>query len=184
MLRTICPRTKLIRMLPFETGKDRKPMTGKQLLTVAVMTLFLGSCVQDSGPKEGMGTLIGAGLGALAGSQIGDGKGQLAAVAIGALAGAYIGKEIGKSLDKADRLEMQNATQKALEKSPSGKVTEWKNPDSGHAGTITPQPAFETAQGSTCREYQQTVTVAGETATGYGTACRQPDGSWHIVAKD
>jgi len=159
-------------------------MSRKRFLAAVTVVLFLSACAQDSGPKEGMGTLIGAGLGALAGSQIGDGKGQMAAVAIGALAGAYIGKEIGKSLDRADRLAMQQATQTALEKSPSGKVTEWKNPDTGHYGTVTPQPVFETAEGQTCREYQQTVTVGGETVTGYGTACRQPDGSWRIVAND
>ncbi len=32
--------------------------------------------------------------------------------------------------------------------------------------------------GQQCREYQRTVTIDGKTETAYGTACRQPDGTW------
>ncbi|MEE8203551.1 MAG: hypothetical protein V3R74_07315, partial [Alphaproteobacteria bacterium] len=32
-----------------------------------------------------------------------------------------------------------------------------------------------------CREYQTTVNVGGQVEQAYGTACRQPDGSWQIV---
>ncbi len=32
--------------------------------------------------------------------------------------------------------------------------------------------------GEQCREYQRTVTIDGKTETAYGTACRQPDGTW------
>ena len=35
--------------------------------------------------------------------------------------------------------------------------------------------------GQQCREYQRTVTIDGKTETAYGTACRQPDGSWKII---
>lgn len=31
-----------------------------------------------------------------------------------------------------------------------------------------------------CREYTQKMIVAGQTHTTYGTACRQPDGTWAI----
>ena len=48
-------------------------------------------------------------------------------------------------------------------------------------GTVTPQPAYQTAEGTYCREYQTTVTVGGQTESAYGTACRQPDGSWRVV---
>ena len=49
------------------------------------------------------------------------------------------------------------------------------------AGSVTPLRTTETAQNNVCREFQQTITVGGETRQGYGTACRQPDGSWRIV---
>ncbi len=36
--------------------------------------------------------------------------------------------------------------------------------------------------GRTCREFQQSVTISGETEQAYGTACLQPDGSWEITS--
>lgn len=35
--------------------------------------------------------------------------------------------------------------------------------------------------GSYCREYNHTVVIDGERRQAYGHACREPDGSWHIV---
>ena len=32
-----------------------------------------------------------------------------------------------------------------------------------------------------CREYTQVFEIGGEREEGYGTACRQPDGTWQIV---
>lgn len=153
----------------------------RKIAIVLAATLVLGACSGDQGQKQTGGTLLGAGLGALAGSQIGSGRGQLAAVAIGALAGAFVGGEVGKSLDKADRIAMQNTTQRALETAPSGQTVSWRNPDSGHSGTVTPEPAVQTDSGQYCREYQQTVTIDGRSEQAYGRACRQPDGSWKIV---
>ena len=157
-------------------------MNAPKIVTVAVAALMVTACTSDGNQKQQLGQIVGAGLGALAGSQVGSGRGQLAAVAVGALAGAYVGTEIGKSLDRADRAAMQTTTQKALESSKSGNPVKWSNPDSGNSGTVTPQPAYAKEDGAYCREYQQTVTVGGETETAYGTACRQPDGSWKIVS--
>ena len=149
------------------------------LSAVALTALILAGC--DGGTKEQFGTVIGAGVGALAGSQIGDGRGQLAAVAVGTLLGAIAGSQVGKSLDHADRLAMANAQQQALETGKSGANTTWRNPDSGNSGAITPQPAYQEASGRHCREFQQAITVAGKTESAYGTACRQPDGTWRII---
>jgi len=46
---------------------------------------------------------------------------------------------------------------------------------------MTPTRTYQTASGSYCREFTQTIVVGGRTEEGYGTACRQPDGSWQIV---
>lgn len=154
----------------------------KKVVAILAAAFLLGACANDGkGQKEAGGTLLGAGLGALAGSQIGSGRGQLAAVAIGALAGAFVGNQVGKSLDRADKIAMERSTQNALETAPSGQAVAWRNPDSGNSGTITPQPAVQTNTGEFCREYQQTIVVAGRSEDAYGTACRQPDGSWKIV---
>ena len=45
-----------------------------------------------------------------------------------------------------------------------------------------PVRTVQQADGTYCREFQQTVTVGGRTEEAYGTACRQPDGSWKIVS--
>jgi hypothetical protein len=43
-----------------------------------------------------------------------------------------------------------------------------------------PSSAYQPA-GQTCRQYQTTVTVDGQTQPGFGTACLQPDGTWRMI---
>lgn len=148
------------------------------LLTI-LMFLFAG-CTQHMGQKEGAGTLIGATTGALLGSNIGGGEGRVFAVAIGTLAGALFGQEIGRSLDRADRIAMGQNAQYALEHTRSNEITRWDNPDSGNSGSMTPTRTYQQASGQYCREYRQTVMIGGQHQEAYGTACRQPDGSWLI----
>ncbi len=153
-----------------------------KLSLLAVLAISLAACTRDSGPKETGGTLIGAAAGGLLGAQFGSGSGKLAATAAGVLLGAWVGNEVGRSLDRADRLAMAHTTQTALETGPSNESVVWNNPDTGHRGTVTPQPAYQTPQGQYCRECQQTVTIGGRTEQAYGTACRQPDGTWKVVS--
>ncbi len=149
-----------------------------RIAPVVLMVALLSAC--QSGPKETGGTLLGAGLGALAGSQIGSGKGKLAAVAIGAVAGAMIGGNIGRTLDAADRrYAMQAQTQ--AHASPLGQQVNWNNPQSGNYGSFTPtRDGRDANTGAYCREYQTVINVGGRQETAYGTACKQPDGSWKI----
>lgn len=144
-----------------------------KIILISAIVFSLVSCT-----KEDSGTLLGAVGGALLGSAVtGDSS---VGVVIGSLAGAYIGRDIGKNLDEADQQKMYQTTQSALETGTSGNATQWHNPDTGNSGTVTPQPAYDNTDGQYCREYQQTVTIAGKPETAYGTACRQPDGSWKI----
>lgn len=152
----------------------------QQVFTVLMLTLALGVAPAAAGQKQTLGTLLGAGAGAVVGSQVGSGKGQLAATAIGALLGAGLGNSVGKSLDAADQAAMGKTMHQGMESTPSGQAVAWSNPDSGHSGTYTPQPAREVAPGKFCREFQQTVVIGGKEEKGYGTACRQPDGSWQV----
>ncbi len=46
---------------------------------------------------------------------------------------------------------------------------------------MTPLRTYEPEPGRYCREYQTVVTIGGRAEQAYGTACRQPDGSWQIV---
>ena len=71
-------------------------------LVPLALVLALAGCA-DYGPKEFGGGLVGAGGGALLGSQFGRGGGRLAATGAGALAGGLLGMGAGRSLDRADR---------------------------------------------------------------------------------
>ena len=116
------------------------------------------------------------------GSQIGGGSGQLVAVGAGVLLGGLLGSEVGRSLDKADQAYAAQTYNQTLENAPVGQTNTWVNPDSGNEGSYTPVKTYQADSGQYCREFQQTVTVGGETESAYGTACRQPDGTWQIVS--
>jgi surface antigen len=154
----------------------------RNILAVAFLTgLLLGGCADlQNNPKQGVGTLAGAAAGGLLGAQFGGGTGQLAATGAGVLLGGLLGSEVGRSLDRADRLAMQQTTQSTLETGRTGVASQWRNPDTGNYGTVTPLRTTE-ANGTVCREYQQTISMGGQAQEGYGTACRQPDGTWRIV---
>ncbi len=128
------------------------------------------------------GTVLGAIGGGVAGAQFGHGSGKLAATALGTLLGAFVGHEVGSSLDKADMLASQRAAATAYQ-APLGQAISWSNPASGHSGPITPVKDGTDAGGHYCREFQQNVVVGGKTASAYGTACRQPDGTWKVVGQ-
>ena len=97
--------------------------------------------------------------------------------AIGAGIGLLLGYMVGNEMDKYDKEQIN----KTLESQPSGKPMTWKNPDSGNYGDVTPVRSYNSQQGQYCREFQQTIYVDGKREQGYGTACRQPDGSWQLV---
>ena len=150
------------------------------VILLLILSLLIAGCAQQAGPKEGVGTLLGATAGAILGSNVGKGKGNIVAIAIGTLAGATFGREIGSSLDRADRRAMGENAQYSLEHTKSNETTRWDNPDSNHSGTMTPIRTYQETAGQYCREYRQTVTIGNHEQEAYGTACRQPDGSWLI----
>lgn len=135
---------------------------------------------EDIFTKENVGTATGAVGGAWIGSNVGKGKGNIAAIAVGTLLGAQLGKSIGASLDRADMNYYNMASQNALEYKRNGESSNWVNPNNGHSGTITPIKTFQATNGVHCREYTQTISINGRYEEAYGTACRQPDGTWKI----
>jgi surface antigen len=160
------------------TGNNKNPKIRLAAIAI-VVALGLAGC--QAGPRQATGSLVGAGLGGLIGSQFGHGSGQLAAVALGTFAGAMIGSEIGRSMDQADRAYYQNAVSQA-ESAPVGETITWNNPESGNYGSITPtREGVHQGTGAYCREYQQEIVIGGRVERGYGQACRQPDGSWKII---
>ncbi|MBP2227041.1 surface antigen [Azospirillum agricola] len=152
----------------------------KKLVPFALAASLLAGCT-TGGTKETVGTVGGAVAGGLIGSQIGGGTGKLVATGVGTLLGAFVGREIGSSLDRADSEYAAGAARRAYA-APVGERIAWNNPQSGNSGTITTTRDGYSNAGTYCREYQQTVVVGGKTEMAYGTACKQPDGTWKIVA--
>lgn len=130
--------------------------------------------------KTTAGTVIGAIGGGLLGAQVGRGGGRLAAIAVGTLLGGFIGHQIGESLDRSD-IEYARRAQERAYYAPIGQEITWNNPQTGHAGAFIPQRDGTDRAGRYCREYQTVITVDGRSERAYGTACRQPDGSWQVV---
>ena len=151
------------------------------ILGVMVASLGLAACTETGQFDAGTaGPLLGGVAGGFLGSQFGEGSGKTAMAIAGALAGAWAGSAIAKGMTAQDRRYYDGAAQEA-QSAPVGKTITWYNPDSGAQGTITPTRTGQANTGETCREYQQTITVGGRTEKAYGTACKQPNGSWKIM---
>jgi len=152
-------------------------MSRKPLVSIALACLIaVSGCATNQGPKQQGGMVIGGVLGGLLGNQVGGhGAGRTAAIIAGSLAGAAIGGAIGQSMDTTDRMN----TSAALENVRTGVPTSWHNPDTGNQYTVVPTNTYETSEGP-CREYTIDGMVGGKREKIYGTACRQPDGTWKV----
>jgi surface antigen len=157
-------------------------MRDKGIAAVAAIVLAVAGCEQSGyGPKQTVGGLTGAALGGLLGAHFGgSGDEQLAWTGAGVFIGALMGSEIGRSMDEVDRMRANEAVAQA-QNAPLGETITWNNPESGNYGSITPTRDGSSSSGAYCREFQQSITIGGRKAQGYGIACQQPDGSWRIV---
>jgi surface antigen len=61
-----------------------------------------------------------------------------------------------------------------------GQPVAWQ--EGSASGSVTTTSESQNSAGEYCREFQQEITVGGETEQAYGTACQQPDGAWKIVS--
>ena len=143
-------------------------------------SLLIAGC-STAPTKQEQGAAAGAVIGGVLGSALGDGHSDKGwAIALGILFGAVIGDQIGAQLDERDRLLAAQNLQYSLESTKDGAVTTWQNPNSGNGGAATPTTTVMKTDGTPCREFTTEIQVGGETQQGYGTACRQADGSWKI----
>jgi surface antigen len=130
-----------------------------------------------SNPKTTIGAAGGATVGGLIAAAAG---GNPAAIAASVIGGLLVGGLVGNLLDDRDKRLQAEAAARALETAPTGQSVAWKNPDSGHSGTVTPTKTYQTASGY-CRDYQATVEIEEKQERASGKACRQPDGRWRVV---
>jgi len=163
-------------------------MKTKIVALALISTLALGACAQNGegnpwgmGTKQTIGTGVGAVVGGVLGSNVGKGKGQLWATGAGALLGAFAGSSIGQSLDQADKMYHEQAVEKAYT-APLNQPINWDNPETGHSGSVMAiREGKQASTGNLCRQYKQTIVIAGKSETATGTACQSSDGTWTLT---
>lgn len=147
----------------------------KFLSSAGLSALLLSGCANYQSQQEQSGMVIGGVLGGVLGSQVGRGDGRTAAIILGTVAGAAIGGSIGHSMADVDKMK----TAQTLETVRTGVPTSWRNPDSGNQYVVVPTRTYDAA-GGPCRDYTIDAVIAGKRDKLFGTACRQPDGSWQV----
>lgn len=154
------------------------------LATAVSLTPMYGHAEECEGNKEAVGTVVGAVLGGIVGSQFGKGGGKKAMTVVGAVAGGYAGNRYGEYLDCEDQKQHTQAAHEALESQPSGQPASWRNPDTGHSGSVTPVKTWQRDDGQYCRDYTQSIVIEGKVEEATGTACREDNGLWRIVSNE
>lgn len=149
-------------------------MSIKTVSFVLAASLVLSACAGNAPSKQTSGAAIGGVLGGIAGSQIGGGTGRTVATISGVLLGAALGGAIGSSMDETDRIK----TAQTFENTPDNQVSQWRNPNTNTVYNVTPTNTYQTSAGTYCREFKTVAIIDGQQETVYGTACRQPDGTW------
>ena len=94
------------------------------------------------------------------------------------LAFAAITIKLLDNLNEAAQREHEAAQVQATT-APVGEQITWSSGDA--TGYVVATKEGVRSSGLTCREFQQEVTIGGETEQAWGTACLQEDGSWQIT---
>jgi len=84
-------------------------------------------------------------------------------------------------LNEAQQREHE-AAQIAATTAPIGERIIWQ--EGGASGSVVATREGTTPSGRYCREFQQDVSIGGRNEEAYGTACRNPDGSWEVIDAD
>ena len=108
--------------------------------------------------KQDVGVLTGGALGGLVGSRFGGGQGRIVSAVAGSVIGGLVGGAIGNSMDQADRMNVS----RVLERTPTGRTTSWRNPDSGAEYSVRPTKTYFKANKQPCREYITTANIGGK----------------------
>jgi hypothetical protein len=87
-----------------------------------------------------------------------------------------------KLLDNLNEQQQRvhEAAQVRATTAPIGETIYWN--EGNASGYVTPTRDGTSSAGRYCREFQHEVTVGGRKEQGYGTACRQSDGSWEVIS--
>jgi surface antigen len=153
-------------------AKGKGKSKGREEAYVVPYGISQGTCY-----RELVGAVVGGVAGGVAGSKIGKGDGRTAATIGGTIIGVIVGGSIGRTMDRID----QNCVGQILEHAPDRERIVWTDHDNSSRYAVEPGRTFQQADGRYCREYTTSATIGGRAEQVYGTACRQPDGSWQLV---
>jgi hypothetical protein len=92
---------------------------------------------------------------------------------------AILALQLVDTLNDSQQQSYAWAQQRAVA-APLGEIIEWQ--DNGAYGSVTAIRDGNDGGGRYCREFQHQITVGNRPQSGYGVACRQPDGAWEIVS--
>jgi surface antigen len=167
---------------------EQKTMASRIFLitvTAALLAAAHSTPVRAEGENQFFGTVTGAIAGGIIGNQFGHGNGRVAATAAGVIAGGWIGNDIGYSLDNSRAAPSSGGPRALL---PSGGAPilngaytpNYVAPDDD----LMPASVYDDSRGSYCRAYSEQVRIGDQVQENYGTACLQPDGTWHAVDEE
>jgi surface antigen len=108
-------------------------------------------------------SLWGLGLGLLLGACAGIGGGD---------------PELYTRLSDGDVALAAQTLQDTLERAPDGASRQWRNADTGHAGTITPTRTWLSETGDYCRDYREELIVGADSGRFLHVACRDDGAHW------
>jgi surface antigen len=142
-------------------------------MRTTLLPLLLGATL-ISGASCATKRETGAATGAVAGGIVGGVLGGDTGLLIGAAVGGLLGYGAGAAIEREDRRRIAYALER-------NEPVEWQNPETGYEYEVQPTQ-YEVREGRRCREFRLLAEDSrGRQKEVYGTACRQPDGSWELV---
>jgi surface antigen len=95
--------------------------------------------------------------------------------------GGFLGRKTITKLSAKDQTEAASAQYYALQFGRPGAPRSWHG-DSGANGQVSVGP-YVRVNSLDCRDFTHRVTVGGASYENTGTACREADGNWDVVAQ-
>jgi len=105
----------------------------------------------------------------------------IAVAALIGCAGVPASRPVHADLTDSDVTLAVATMEAALEHASQGESRTWRNPETGHTGAVMPRHTYVSGAGAYCRDYQETLSANGRSATYQNTACRDADGMWRWV---
>jgi surface antigen len=155
------------------------------VLLIGMAPLVLSGCtgMSKTGMGGGIGSIAGAGAGALIGNAVGGKDGTWIGALAGAAAGGLIGAGIGAYLDDQDKQTAAAAEAQVLNHPTQPGQTAsatWKSDHNPNvSGTVVVTDAGPNTQGQECKKTTHTVYSGGQEHVDNAVQCKDPrTGAW------